>query len=107
MSCIFCKIVNKKVASNIVYENQYVLAFEDVNPQAPIHILVIPKKHETEMKNLAIDKIWEAIQTVVKIKNINNKGFRVIMNWGQHGGQEIAHLHFHILADRQMLWPPG
>jgi len=113
MSCIFCKIANKEIPSNIVYEDEKVLAFHDINPQAPYHILVIPKKHlstllelEEEDKEL-IGHIYLVINKIAKDLGFAERGFRVVVNCKEEAGQTIFHLHFHILAGRPMDWPPG
>ncbi|MCX8028692.1 MAG: histidine triad nucleotide-binding protein [Brevinematales bacterium] len=109
--CVFCKIVNKEIKSKIVYEDETTLCFEDINPKAPVHVLVVPKKHistimELEDNDIMID-IFKAIQKVAQVKNIDKDGFRVVVNHLQNGGQTVFHLHFHILGGRQMMWPPG
>lgn len=99
--CIFCKIINKDIPTTIVYEDENVLAFNDVNPLAPIHILVIPKKHvENVIKadSEMIQHIFSAIDKIVKEKGIEKTGFRVITNCGENAGQTVNHLHFHILG---------
>ncbi|MGC9017598.1 MAG: histidine triad nucleotide-binding protein [Caldimicrobium sp.] len=113
MSCIFCKIANKEIPSNIVYEDEKVIAFHDINPQAPYHILVIPKKHlstllelEEEDKEL-IGHIYLVINKIAKDLGFAERGFRVVVNCMEEAGQTIFHLHFHILAGRPMDWPPG
>ena len=113
MSCIFCKIANKEIPSNIVYEDEKVLAFHDINPQAPYHILVIPKKHlstllelEEEDKEL-IGHIYLVINKIAKDLGFAERGFRVVVNCKEEAGQTIFHIHFHILAGRPMDWPPG
>ncbi len=103
--CIFCKIINKEIPGSIVYENEKVLAFNDINPQAPVHIIVIPKKHVTTImeadKEMSGD-IINAIQEIAKQQNIDKTGFRVITNCGKDAGQTVNHLHFHILAGKQL-----
>lgn len=106
--CIFCKIINRDIPSNIVYEDENILAFKDINPQMPIHILVIPKKHiksiidlKTEDETL-VGKIFTAINSIAKDIGIDKTGFRVISNCGENAGQTVKHLHFHILAGEKM-----
>lgn len=107
-NCIFCKIVSGEIPSNKVYEDQNVLAFKDLNPQMPVHILVIPKKHigsVVELKEedeLLVGKIFTAINKIANEIGIDKKGFRVISNCGQDAGQTVKHLHFHILAGEKM-----
>ncbi len=112
MSCLFCDIVNGKVNCKKLYEDDEVLAFEDVAPQAPVHFLVIPKKHieslnfldETNAK--IISKIFIIIKELAEKSGLE-KGFRVVNNCNKEGGQTVMHLHFHVLGKREMLWPPG
>ena len=108
MDCIFCKIVNHEIPSEIVYEDDEILAFKDINPQTPIHILVIPKTHIESILELDEDakpicgKIFTAIQKIAKEQKIEKAGFRVISNCGEDAGQEVKHLHFHILAGQKL-----
>lgn len=106
--CIFCKIINRDIPSDIVYEDETILAFKDINPQMPIHILAIPKKHiesiidlKTEDESL-VGKIFTAINSIAKDIGIDKTGFRVISNCGENAGQTVKHLHFHILAGEKM-----
>ncbi len=104
-NCIFCKIINKEIPGDIVYEDEKVLAFKDINPQAPIHIIVIPKKHVKsvlEADGEMSAAIINAIQKIAKEQNIEETGFRVITNCGKDAGQTVEHLHFHILAGRTL-----
>lgn len=107
-NCIFCKIVNGNVPSKIVYENEKIIAFYDVNPVAPIHILVIPKKHIpalTELQKedeMLIGEIYTVINEIADKQGIREKGFRVIVNCGKDGGQEVGHLHFHLLGGKEL-----
>ena len=112
--CIFCKIIKGEIPATTFYEDDNVMAFQDINSQAPSHILVIPKKHITSMVHLTtedreeiIPHIFKVIQDLAKEFNLNEKGFRIVNNCGEEGGQTVDHLHFHLLGGRQMLWPPG
>lgn len=99
--CIFCKIINKEIPSSLVYEDDNCIAFNDLYPQAPIHILVVPRKHisnVTEADSETIKNVFEAINKITKEKKIDKSGFRVITNCGRDAGQTVNHLHFHILA---------
>lgn len=113
MSCIFCKIANKEIPSKIVYEDEKVLAFHDINPQAPFHILVIPKKHLSTLLELTeedkelIGHIYLVINKIAKDLGFAERGFRVVVNCKEEAGQTVFHIHFHILAGRPMDWPPG
>lgn len=106
--CIFCKIANKEIPTNFIYEDEEIVAFNDINPQAPIHILVIPKKHITSLIELnkndenLIGRIFGVINEIAKKEKIDKSGFRVIMNCGEDAGQEVKHLHFHILAGKKL-----
>ena len=106
--CIFCRIIKKEIPSNIVYEDDEILAFRDINPLAPVHILVIPKKHISSLVDLkqedelVIGKIYTIINKIAKEEGIYEKGFRVVVNCGEDGGQEVKHLHFHILGGKKL-----
>ena len=106
--CLFCKIVNKEIPSTKVYEDDEILAFKDINPIAPVHILVIPKKHITthndiqEEDSKLIGKMHMVINKIAEEKGFKEKGYRVIINCGEDGGQEVKHLHFHILAGKKL-----
>lgn len=112
MDCLFCSIASGEIPSTKVYENEAVYAFLDIDPQAPFHAVVIPKQHiksaaEITPENSAvIAKIFEAIAEIAKNENLE-EGFRVVNNCGTHGGQTVGHLHFHLLARRNLAWPPG
>ncbi|GAB5046044.1 histidine triad nucleotide-binding protein [Thermodesulfovibrio sp. TK110] len=113
MNCIFCRIIKKEIPSKIIYEDELVLAFEDIAPQAPIHVLVIPKKHYStlleidEGKKELIGHIFMVIKKIAKEKGVDERGFRIVLNCNSQGGQTVYHVHFHLLAGRQMHWPPG
>lgn len=108
-NCIFCKIVNKEIGANIAYEDEKVLAFYDVNPQAPFHILLIPKRHIEDILSLDDKELAGAMLLKIKeiTKDISSNGFRIIMNCGKDAGCEVPHLHIHILGGRRLKWPPG
>lgn len=113
MSCIFCRIVNKEIPAKIVYEDELVLAFHDINPQAPFHILVIPKKHCSTLLELTeedkelIGHIYLTIKKIAQDLGFAERGFRVVVNCKEEAGQTVFHVHFHVLAGRPMDWPPG
>ncbi|MFQ5788685.1 MAG: histidine triad nucleotide-binding protein [Thermodesulfobacteriota bacterium] len=113
VECIFCEIVNKKSPADIVYEDDDSIAFKDVNEQAPIHILVIPKKHirsivEIEEEDLhVIGHLVSVANKIANQKGISERGFRLVLNSGLESGQSVWHIHFHILGGRKMSWPPG
>ncbi len=113
MSCLFCKIAEKKIPAKTVYEDDNVLAFEDLNPQAPVHILVIPRKHistSLDIQNEDNDLIGQMFQAANKIavdRGIADNGFRLVMNCNRDAGQTVFHIHLHLLGGRAMHWPPG
>jgi histidine triad (HIT) family protein len=113
MACLFCDIVNKKIPVKVVYESSDVLAFYDIAPQAPHHILVIPKQHINDILAFQAKDVtlWANLLTAIHgvCHNIDphHNGFRVVTNSGLHGGQTVNHLHFHVLSGRQLSWPPG
>lgn len=103
--CVFCKIINKELPSNVVYEDDLVLAINDIRPQAPVHVIVFPKEHITGIMELKDNKdlamgLINAIQKVAEIKDVAKKGFRVINNYGKDGGQTVNHVHFHVLGGK-------
>ncbi|MFW6172142.1 MAG: histidine triad nucleotide-binding protein [Elusimicrobiota bacterium] len=108
--CIFCKIAGKEIDTELVYDDDQVVVFPDINPQAPVHYLVVPKKHIKNL-NLAEEKIlghcMEITKSIARKMKIEEKGYRIVVNCNEQGGQEVEHLHFHVLGGRQMRWPPG
>ncbi len=111
--CLFCKIISKKISSEILFENDDVLVFKDINPQAPIHFLIVPKKHISTINDLQQEdekitgKIILTAQSLAKQENIDENGYRLVFNCNSNGGQEVYHIHLHLLGGRQMQWPPG
>jgi histidine triad (HIT) family protein len=111
--CIFCKIASKQIPSKIIYEDEVCIAFDDISPQAPVHSLVIPKKHIekisdiTESDVMLIGKISLVINKIADLKNITKDGYRIVVNCGEFAGQAVNHLHFHLLGGRRLKWPPG
>ena len=112
MDCLFCKIVAGDIPSTKVYEDEYVYAFKDIDPRAPFHAIVIPKEHIVsadminEQNSHLVAKVFEAIAKISKQENLEN-GYRVVNNCGKDGGQTVGHIHFHLLARRNLQWPPG
>ncbi len=112
MDCIFCKIANGEIPAAKVYEDEKILAFKDLDPQAPVHILVIPKEHIkwaydiTPENSTIIAHIFEKIPCIAKEQGLEN-GFRVVNNCGESAGQTVHHIHFHLLGGRDFTWPPG
>lgn len=113
MGCLFCEIVEKKRPAKIIYEDELALAFEDINPQAPVHTLVIPKRHIStnldikEEDNVLIGHLFQIANQISRAKGIAERGFRLIMNCNPESGQAVFHVHLHILGGRFMHWPPG
>ena len=110
--CLFCKIAAGEIPSTKVYEDEFVYAFLDIDPQAPFHAIIIPKEHiasaaEIGAENsILVAKVFEAAAKIAKAENIE-KGFRIVNNCGEDGGQTVGHIHFHLLARRNLAWPPG
>lgn len=111
--CIFCKIIKGDIPSNKIYEDEKVLAFHDINKEAPVHFLVIPKEHIesanelTEKNAQIVSHIFLVINKIVRDLNVSSDGYRIVTNIGNHGGQTVQHMHFHVLAGRNLAWPPG
>ena len=111
--CIFCRIGSGQIASRVVFQDEEVLAFEDLNPQAPVHVLVIPKRHIRALNELGegdrgmLGRLLEVANLVAHKKGIAESGYRVVANTGKDGGQTVFHLHLHMLGGRRMTWPPG
>lgn len=112
MDCLFCKIIAGEIPSKKVYEDEYVYAFYDIDPQAPVHFLVVPKQHIaspaeiTAENSVYVAKAYEAIAKLAQELKLE-KGYRVVANCGEEGGQTVGHLHFHVLTGRSLAWPPG
>jgi len=113
MSTIFTKIINKEIPADILYEDDDILAFRDINPQAPIHFLVIPKKEIRTLNDIEendkdlIGKLFIIAKELAKSEGISEEGYRTIFNCNEHGAQTVYHIHLHVLGGRQMTWPPG
>ena len=112
-SCVFCKIVAGEIPARKVYEDADLLAFEDLNPAAPVHVLIIPKKHVATLRDVGeaegelIGAIFTAANGIAREKGVAEEGFRMVVNCGENGGQTVFHLHFHLLGGRRVEWPPG
>ena len=113
MSSLFTKIINREISADIVYENDDIIAFNDINPQAPIHVLIVPKKEIKTLKHLEVEdqeivgKMFIAAKQLAKELNIDKNGYRTVFNCNGHGGQTVFHIHLHLLGGRQLAWPPG
>jgi len=111
--CLFCKMVAGEIKPALVYENDHVLAFRDIHPQAPTHILIIPKRHIATLDDLSLDdlaiggELLLATSKVAEQEGLAEDGYRTVINCRAHGGQEVYHLHLHLLGGRRMSWPPG
>ncbi|MGV6809627.1 MAG: histidine triad nucleotide-binding protein [bacterium] len=113
--CLFCKIVSGDIPANILYENDHVLAFRDINPQAPFHALIIPKKHIATLNQLEVEagdhliigELYLAAKQLATQEGFAEEGYRTVMNCGEKGGQTVYHIHLHVLAGRSLTWPPG
>ncbi|WP_438768159.1 histidine triad nucleotide-binding protein [Kushneria sp. TE3] len=113
MSTIFSKIINREIKADIVYEDDDVLAFNDVNPQAPVHVLIIPKREIATLNDLTdadaevVGRLHLAAAKIARDKGIAEEGYRVVMNCNDKGGQSVYHIHLHLMGGRQMSWPAG
>ena len=113
MDCLFCKILDGEIPCDKVYENEHVIVFRDVNPQAPTHVLVIPRNHISTVNDLTEDnknivgEMMLAAQHVAKLEGIDEAGYRLIMNCNEGAGQTVFHIHLHVLGGRALNWPPG
>lgn len=111
--CLFCKIAAGKLEANIVHENETVVAFRDINPQAPTHVLIVPRKHVSTINDLAetdsgdIGSLFLAARDIARQEGIDQSGYRVVMNCMEGAGQSVFHIHLHLLGGRAFRWPPG
>lgn len=111
MECLFCKIIAGEIPSDIVYSNEHVVAFKDVNPQAPTHVLFVPREHVRRFSELEQAEVqsalFQAVAEYAREQKLEEPGYRIVVNTGAHGQQSVDHLHLHLLAGRQLQWPPG
>ncbi|MBN2425293.1 MAG: histidine triad nucleotide-binding protein [Calditrichaceae bacterium] len=111
--CIFCQLVTKKIPGKIEYEDDDLMVFWDINPQAPVHLLIVPKKHIAKLSDFKnedvhlLGKMMEAAKNCAQKLNLHEKGFRLVLNEGRDSGQSIFHIHLHMLSGRRLMWPPG
>ena len=111
--CLFCKIINREIPASIVYEDQRVLAFNDINPQAPTHVLVIPKRHIATLNEIGVEDdqiVGELVRRAALIardRGLSAGGFLAVLNTNRDAGQTVFHIHLHLLGGRSMTWPPG
>lgn len=113
MDCLFCKIINGEIPSKKVYENDMVYAFYDIDPQAPEHVIIVPKEHIKSANEITADNaeyisaVWKAVPEIAKQLGLDASGYRVVNNCGEDGGQTVAHIHFHLMGGRKFSWPAG
>ena len=113
MDCLFCKIIQGDIPSSKIYEDEFVYAFRDIDPKAPTHVLIVPKKHISSVNDLEtgdavlLGKVYEAVKHIAVSEGIDKTGYRVVVNTLSDGGQTVAHVHFHLLGGRSLTWPPG
>ena len=111
--CLFCRIINREIPGRIVFEDDTIVAFEDINPQAPTHVLVIPKVHIPSVHDLTRDqapmlaRMMEVANRIADERKVDRDGYRLVFNKGPQAGQSVYHLHLHLLGGRAMAWPPG
>ena len=111
--CLFCKIVAGEIPSTKVFEDNEILAFRDIDPQAPQHIVIVPKTHIASANEITAEnshlvaKVFEAAAKIAKEQGFSENGYRIVNNCGEDGGQTVGHIHFHLLAGRNLGWPPG
>jgi len=111
--CLFCKIVERKIAANIVFEDQRVLAFTDINPQAPTHVLIVPKRHIATLNDIGVEDeqiVGELVRraaAIAKDRGFSDTGYRTLFNTNRGAGQTVFHIHLHLLGGRPFGWPPG
>jgi histidine triad (HIT) family protein len=113
MSCLFCKIIRREIPVSIVYEDDHVLAFDDINPQAPTHVLVVPKRHIETLNALEagddqiVGELARRAAAIAEGRGISASGYRTVFNTNRDAGQTVFHIHLHLLGGRAMAWPPG
>lgn len=111
--CLFCRMLDGEIPSDTVFENERIYAFRDINPQAPTHILVIPRKHISSLNGLEeedtglMGELLSAGARIARQEGLADQGYRSVINTGEHGGQSVHHIHLHILGGRALAWPPG
>ena len=113
MECLFCKIAEKGIPSSIVYEDEEIVAFNDINPQAPVHVIIIPRKHIEKTSDIALEdieivgKMIFVAKDIAKEKGVSDTGYRLVFNCNKDAGQAVFHIHLHLLGGRKFSWPPG
>lgn len=113
MSCLFCQIAEKKIPAKVAYEDEHVLAFHDISPQAPVHVLFIPKKHITSLLDMKeeddalVGGLVRRARDLARGLGLNDRGFRLVFNTGSDAGYSVFHIHLHLVGGRPLGWPPG
>mgnify|MGYP001466604201 FL=1 len=112
-NCIFCKIVDRKIPAKLVHSDEMAIAFEDINPQAPTHILIVPNKHIADIQSMdtgdreLIGHLFLIARTIAEKRGLDKRGYRMVINNGRDAGQAVFHIHLHLLSGRAFAWPPG
>lgn len=110
-SCLFCRIVRREIPAKVIHEDEHTLAFRDIDPRAPTHVLVIPKVHVTSLNEVddpaLVGRLMLAAKQIAAAEGIAEEGYRTVVNTGTNGGQTVTHLHLHLLGGRRLTWPPG
>ena len=112
-NCLFCRITSREIGADLVHEDEHVVAFRDINPQAPAHILLIPRRHVdsalalSEADGRLLGRLFQVAQELARRERVAESGFRIVTNTGSDAGQSVRHLHFHLLGGRALSWPPG
>jgi len=112
-NCIFCKIIEKKIPAKILHEDEFAIAFEDLNPQSPVHLLIVPKRHIPDIHSIVvadrevIGHLFFVARTLASKKGLEKTGYRMVINNGRDAGQTVFHIHLHLLSGRPFSWPPG
>jgi len=112
-NCLFCKIVDRRIPTKLIHSDKMTIAFEDINPQAPTHILIVPKKHISDIHSMSeedrelIGHLFFVAQNIAVTRGLETGGYRLVINNGREAGQTVFHLHLHLLSGRSFAWPPG
>ena len=113
MECLFCKIANGEIKTDFIYQDEHVVAFSDIKPQAPVHVIIIPRAHIEKMQDInathkqLLGNLLGVIPRIAKMKKVDKTGYRTVINCNEDAGQAVFHLHVHLLGGRKFMWPPG